>query len=129
MLLHKIRVSSKEDFWLIFFIMKLTVGVDSAIQSRRLLTTSSQGALFLPKMSIQTDTTVLDNIYTEKSVAIIILKHPTNGISIYRYLLWIYRYLKGNILWDFSSRTDSTIQANRPDTVIKHKQNKMCQFR
>ena len=109
--------------------MKLTLGVDSAIQSRRLLTTSSQGALFLPKMSIQTDTTVLDNIYTEKSVAIIILKHPTNGISIYRYLLWIYRYLKGNILWDFSSRTDSTIQANRPDTVIKHKQNKMCQFR
>ena len=32
------------------------------------------------------------------------------------------------ILWDFSFRTDSTIEANRPDIVIKHKQNKICQL-
>ena len=32
------------------------------------------------------------------------------------------------ILWDFLIRTDRTIQANRPDIVIKYKQNKTCQF-
>ena len=32
------------------------------------------------------------------------------------------------ILWDFPIRTDRTIQANRSDIVIKHKQNKTCQF-
>ena len=32
------------------------------------------------------------------------------------------------ILWDFPIRTDRTIQANRPDIVIKHKQNKTCQL-
>ena len=32
------------------------------------------------------------------------------------------------ILWDFSIRTNRTIQANRSDTVIKHKQNKTCQL-
>ena len=31
-------------------------------------------------------------------------------------------------LWDFPIRTDRTIQANRPDIVIKHKQNKTCQL-
>ena len=41
----------------------LTLGVDSVIQAPRLLTTSSQGALFLPQMSIQTDAIVLDIIY------------------------------------------------------------------
>ena len=41
----------------------LTLGVDSVIQAPRLLTTSSQGALFLPQMSIQTDAIVLDVIY------------------------------------------------------------------
>ena len=80
---HKIRASSQEIFRLIFFIMKLTLGVDSVIQSPRILTTSSQCALFLPKMSIQTDATVLNNIYTGESVTIMILKHLTNGISIY----------------------------------------------
>ena len=35
---------------------------------------------------------------------------------------------KVTIFWDFPIRTDITIQANRPDTVIKHKQNKTCQF-
>ena len=75
-----------EIFRLIFFIMGLTLGVDSVIQAPRLLTTSSQGALFLPQMSIQTHTFVLGSIYTGKSVAIMILKHPTNGMSINRYL-------------------------------------------
>ena len=87
LLLHKIRASSLEIFRLIFFIMGLTLDVDSVIQAPRLLTTSSQGALFLPQMSIQTDTIVLDNIYTGKSVTIMILKHPTNGMSMHRYLL------------------------------------------
>ena len=78
-----------EIFWLIFFKMGLTLDVDSVIQAPRPSTTSSQGALFLPQMSMQTDTIVLDNIYTEKSVTIMILKHPTNSMSINRYLLWI----------------------------------------
>ena len=67
--------------------MELTLGVDSVIQAQRLLTTSSQGALFLPQMSIQTGTIVLDNVDAGKSVTIMILKHPTNGMSINCYLL------------------------------------------
>ena len=79
--LHIIRASSQEIFRLIFFIMGQTLGVGSVRQAPRLLTTSSQGALFLPQMSIQTDTIVLDNIHTGKSVTII-LKNPTNGMSV-----------------------------------------------
>ena len=78
---HKIRVSSLEVFRLIFFRMGQTLGVGSVIQALRLLITSSQGALFLPQMSIQTDTIVLDNIYNGKSVTIMILKPPINGTS------------------------------------------------
>ena len=69
--------------------MGLTLGVDSVIQAPRLMTTSSQGATFLSQMSIRTGKIVLDNIYTGKSVTIIILKHPTNGMSTNRCLLWI----------------------------------------
>ena len=61
--------------------MGQTLGVGSVIQALRLLITSSQGALFLPQMSIQTDTIVLDNIYNGKSVTIMILKPPINGTS------------------------------------------------
>ena len=32
------------------------------------------------------------------------------------------------ILWDFPIRTGRTVQANRQDIVIKHKQNKTCQL-
>ena len=32
------------------------------------------------------------------------------------------------ILWDLPIRTDRTIQANRPDIIIKYKQNKTCQL-
>ena len=32
------------------------------------------------------------------------------------------------ILWDFSIKTDRTMQANRPDIVIKDKQDKTCQL-
>ena len=32
------------------------------------------------------------------------------------------------ILWDFPIRTVRTVQANRQDIVIKHKQNKTCQL-
>ena len=123
---HKIRASLLEIFTLIFFIMTLTLGVDSVIQAPRLLITSSQGALFLPQMSIQTGAIVLDNTYTGKSVTIMILKHQTNGMSINRYLLWIPP--KVIILWDFPIRTDRAIQANRPDIVIRQKQNKTCQL-
>ena len=35
---------------------------------------------------------------------------------------------KVTILWDFPIRTDRTIPANRPDIIIKHKQNKTCQL-
>ena len=59
---YKIRASSLEIFRLIFFIMRLIVGVDSVIQTARLLIRSSRGALFLPQISIQTGTIVLDNI-------------------------------------------------------------------
>ena len=33
---------------------------------------------------------------------------------------------KVTILWNFPIRADRTIQVNRPDIVIKHKQNKRC---
>ena len=122
---HEIGASFLEIFRLIFFIMWLTVGVDSVIQAPRLLTTSSQGAIFLPQMSIQTATIVLDNIHTGKSVTII-LKHPTNGMSTNRCLLWILP--KVTILCDLLTRTDRTLPANRADIVIKHKQNKTCQL-
>ena len=39
--------------------MWMTRGIDSVIQAPRLLTTYSQCALFLPQMSIQTDTIVI----------------------------------------------------------------------
>ena len=32
------------------------------------------------------------------------------------------------ILWDFLIRTDRTIEANKPDIIIKHKENKTCQL-
>ena len=35
---------------------------------------------------------------------------------------------KVTILWDFPIRTGRTVQANRQDIVIKHKQNKTCQL-
>ena len=35
---------------------------------------------------------------------------------------------KVTILWGFPVRTDRSIQANRPDIVIKHKQNKTSQL-
>ena len=35
---------------------------------------------------------------------------------------------KVTIIWDFPIRTDRKAQANRPDIVVKHKQNKTCQL-
>ena len=35
---------------------------------------------------------------------------------------------KVTIIWDFPIRTGRTIHANRPDIVIKHKQNQTCQL-
>ena len=51
-----------------------------------------------------------------------ILKHPTNGP------LPVVDTSNVTILWDFPIRTDRTIQANRSNRVIKHKQNKTCQL-
>ena len=62
---HNIRASSLEMFRQIFFIMGQSLDVDCVIQAPRLLTTLSQGELFLPQMSIKTDTMKLHNIYTE----------------------------------------------------------------
>ena len=86
---RRIRASSIEMFRLTFFITEQALSVDSANQAPKLLITSSQGALFLPQMSIKTDTIVLDNLYTGKSVTIMILKYRTNGMNINHYLLWI----------------------------------------
>ena len=47
----------------LIFIMELTLGVDPVIQAPNLLTTYSQGALFLSQISIKTGTIVLDNVY------------------------------------------------------------------
>ena len=54
--------------------MGLILGEDSAIQALRLLTTSSQGALFLPQMRIQTDTIVF-KIFNRYDIDV-------NGISL-----------------------------------------------
>ena len=71
--------------------MGLILGVDSVMQAPRLSVTSSQRAIFLHKMSILTDTMVLDNMYTGKSVAIITLKQPTNDMTINRYLMLMHQ--------------------------------------
>ena len=76
--------------------------------------------------TILAPTILLDNIYTGKSVTILILKHPKNAITIKRYLLWLPQ--KGTILWDFPIRTERAIQAKKPDIVIKHIQNKQFQL-
>ena len=86
---HKIRASSLEIYRLIFFTMGLVLDADSEIQAPRLLTTACYSVLFLPQMGTQTYTIVLDNTYTGKSVAIMILKHLTNDTAINYYLLWI----------------------------------------
>ena len=102
------------------------LGVDSATQAPRLLTTSSQGALFLPQMIIQTDAIVLDNIYTGKYVTIMIIETPNKWYE--QKPLLVVDTPKVTILWDFPIRTDRTIQANRTDAVIKNKQSKTCQL-
>ena len=126
LLLHKIRASSLEIFWLVFFIMGQTLGVDSAIQARRLLISSSQAALFLPP-----------NEYTKRHnrVGQYIHWKICNHYDIETPDKWyehkplpVVDTPKVTILWDFPIRTDRTIQANRPDIVIKHKQSKTCQF-
>ena len=69
--------------------MGQTLSVDFATQAPGPLTTPSQGAQFSPQMTIQTNAIALDNTYTGKLIAIMIMKHPTNGISMNRCLLWI----------------------------------------
>ena len=98
--------------------MGQTIGVDSAIKAPRLLTTASQGALFLPQMSIQTDTVVL-TIYTLENCNHYDIETPNKWYE--QKPLLVVDTPKVNILWDFPIRADRTIQTNRPDIVIKHK--------
>ena len=123
---HKIRASPLEIFRLIFFIMGLSLDVDSVIQAPRLLTTLSQCALFLAS-----------NEYTNRHnrVGQCIHWKICNNYNIVTPNKW-YEHEplpaadtpKVNILWDFPIRTNRTIQANRPDIVIKHQQNKTFQW-
>ena len=100
--------------------MGLILGVDSVIQAPRLLATSSQGALYTNrhnrvgqyihwKICNHYDIETPDKWYEHKLLSVVDTPNVT-------------------ILWDFPIRTDRTIQANRPDVVIKHKQNKTCQL-
>ena len=98
--------------------MGLAIGVDSAKKASRLLTTASQGALFLPQMSIQTDTVVL-TIYTLENCNHYDTETPNKWYE--QKPLLVVDTPKVNILWDFPIRADRTIQTNRPDIVIKHK--------
>ena len=105
--------------------MGLILDADSAIQAPRLLTTSSQGALFLPRMSMQIDIIVLGNIYWK------ICNHYNTETANKWYEhkpLPVVDIPKVTILWDLPTKTDRTIQANRPDIIIKYKQNKTCQL-
>ena len=61
-------------------------------------------------MSIQTGTNVLENIYTGKSVTIMILKHPTNGMSINGYIIK-HKQSKTCQLIDMSVQSDGNISA------------------
>ena len=115
----KIRASS-------FFSMGQTLGVGSVIQAPSLLTTSSQGALFFPQMSIQRDTVVLNNIYTGKSVTYCDIETPDKWYE--HGPLPVVDTPKVNNLWDFPIRADRTIQANWSDIEIKHKQYRTYQL-
>ena len=106
--------------------MGQTLGVDSAIQARRLLISSSQAALFLPP-----------NEYTKRHnrVGQYIHWKICNHYDIETPNKWhehaplpVVNILKVTILWDFPIKTDRKTQANRSDIVIKHKQNKACQL-
>ena len=66
-------------------------------------------------MSIQTDTVVSGNTETLEKW----YEHKP---------LRVVDTPKVTILWGFPIRTDRTIQDNRPDIVMNHKQNKMCQL-
>ena len=105
--------------------MGQTLGVGSTIQAPRLLTTSSQGALFLPQMSIQRDAMVSDIIYT-------VTCNPYDTEASDKWNehqpLPVVDTPKMTIPWDFPVRTDRTIQADRPDILMKLKQNKTCQL-
>ena len=78
------------------------------------MTTLSQGALFLPQMRIQTDTSVLGNIATHWKIC----NHYYTETPDKWYenkLLPVVDTPEVTILWDLPIRTDRTIQANTPD--------------
>ena len=106
--------------------MELTLGVDSVIQAPRLLSTSSQGALFLPPNEYTNRHNRAGQYIHWKICDHYGIETPDKWYE-YKPLPVLYTP-KRTILWDFPIRTDRTIQANRPDIVIKHKQNKTCQL-
>ena len=77
-------------------------------------------------MNIQIDIIVLGNYIHWKICNHYNIETPSKWYE--RKPLLVVDTPKVTILWDFPIRTDRTIQANRPDIITKHKQNKMCQL-
>ena len=103
--------------------MGLTLGVDSVIQAPRLLTTHY--TILAPNEYTNRQNCVGQYIHWQ------ICNHSNIETPNKRYdhkPLLVVDNPKVTILWDFSIRTDRTIQANRSDIVIKHKQNKTCKL-
>ena len=105
--------------------MGLILGVDTVMQAPRLLTTSSQSALFVPQTSTDRHNSVGQYIHWK----------ICNHYNIETPEKWyehkplpVVDTPEVTIIWDFLIRTDRTIQVNRPDIVIKHKQNKTYQL-
>ena len=100
--------------------MELTLGVDSAIQAPRLLTAKT----------IDTKTTNRHNRVGQyihwKICDHYNIKTPDKWYE--HKPLPVVDNPKVTILWDFPIRTDRTVQANRLDIAIKHKQNKAYQL-
>lgn len=74
-------------------------------------------------MSIETSTIVSENIYTAKSVNIMILNHPRNDKNTNRYLLWIPQKLpsSGTFTLESSVPTNSNISAKEFQRFNKYK--------
>ena len=105
--------------------MGLILGVDTVMQAPRLLTTSSQSALFVPQTSTDRHNSVRKYIHWK----------ICNHYNIETPEKWyehkplpVMDTPEVTIIWDFLIRTDRTIQVNRSDIVIKHKQNKTYQL-
>ena len=93
--------------------MEQTLGLDSVIQALRLLTTSSQGTLFLPQMSNRVEQFIHWKVRNYSDI-----ETPDKWYE--HELLSVVDTLQVTILWDFQITTDRIIQAKRRDKVTKH---------